>query len=459
VVCLALLTACAPGSVSGRGLQPDDPADARLPARDGSTPTADAGIVVAIPPGATRLPCAVEEVVLRRCATCHASSPRFGAPMPLVTWDDFDRPSVTDASRRVIEIVPTRLSDTRAPMPPDMPLDPVDRGVLDAWLGAGGSARAATDVCEEPVTPPTDPVDPTDPTDPTVDPTDCTVTDSFLAYGGGDAAYRVPTDSSRGANVYRCFPFPSPFTAGEQAYGWTPVVDDERVLHHMVIFRVPRTYPAGESFDCFDMPEGAEIVAAWAPGGTPFELPDDVGLALPGAGESIVLQIHYWNVPGYTDALDRSGIAVCAGPQRPQTAAYLNAGTSSISIPPRTMGFELAGGCDGSVTRGLGRSVTAIAAFPHMHQLGRAITAVLARGGTGDGALETIVHVEPWSFDNQGLTALATPIRIDPGDAVGTRCVWDNPTSETVTFGERTEDEMCGTALLVYPLEESIMCF
>lgn len=262
-----------------------------------------------------------------------------------------------------------------------------------------------------------------------------------------------------GANVYQCFAFPAPFADGEQATGWAPVIDDDRVLHHLALLRVPRTYAPGESFECFDMPAGSQVLAAWAPGAPAFELPSDAGMSLPGRGESLVLQIHYWNVPGYDDAFDRSGLALCTTTTpRPSTASYINAGTTDISIPPRSVGHEEAGGCSPSATARLSRSVTAIAAFPHMHRLGRRITtAVLPDGELA--AAARIVQVDPWSFDNQGLVPLDASMRIDPGDAVVTTCVYDNPTADTVRFGERTEDEMCGTAILVYPLSSQLNCF
>lgn len=441
---MVVLWACDGGLVTGPTGDPSGDAGAHA-GNDAGPFDSDGG---GFPPGATRLPCAVEDVVFRRCAGCHAQTPRFGAPMPLVSWDDFVRPAVSRPGMRVLDLVPVRLADPVDPMPEDRPLEPADRNVLDAWLAGGGPSRQAGDTCD-PIMPPPDPMP---------DPTDCSVTHTFLAHGDtGESPFHVPPTTSRGSNLYQCFAFSSPFGDGDQSYGWTPMIGDARVLHHIVIFGVPREYADGSQFDCFDMPAGAQIIAAWAPGASAFELPPDVGLALPGPGQSLVMQIHYWNVPGYEDAFDRSGMGLCAGPARAQTASYLNAGTASFAIPPRTMGFEAYGGCDGSVTSRLSGSVTAIAAFPHMHQLGRTITNGLLRAGTS--TPEIVVRVDPWSFENQGLTPLATPVRIDPGDSVYTHCVWDNTTADTVTFGERTEDEMCGTALLVYPLRDEINCF
>src|SRR5688572_27514358 len=49
--------------------------------------------------GGSGLPCDVKMVVDARCAgTCHGVPPAFGAPMSLVTWQDFQRPAPKNGS-------------------------------------------------------------------------------------------------------------------------------------------------------------------------------------------------------------------------------------------------------------------------------------------------------------------------------------------------------------------------
>src|SRR5438552_1530350 len=40
------------------------------------------------PGGVNGLPCAVNDVLATRCQQCHSMPPKYGAPMPLVTWAD-----------------------------------------------------------------------------------------------------------------------------------------------------------------------------------------------------------------------------------------------------------------------------------------------------------------------------------------------------------------------------------
>src|SRR5690348_11464753 len=45
--------------------------------------------------------CGVQGVLRANCQMCHASQPLFGAPMPLVTYENLQAPAVTNPSKRV----------------------------------------------------------------------------------------------------------------------------------------------------------------------------------------------------------------------------------------------------------------------------------------------------------------------------------------------------------------------
>lgn len=108
----------------------------------GSTPVAGmAGSAgQAAPSGNARLPCDVASVVGRQCLSCHGSPTNLGAPMPLVTYADFHRPAVTDATKQVYELVGMRVVDTQRPMPPraNGKLAAQDQMVLTTWSSQGG---------------------------------------------------------------------------------------------------------------------------------------------------------------------------------------------------------------------------------------------------------------------------------------------------------------------------------
>ena len=45
-------------------------------------------------------------------------------------------------------------------------------------------------------------------------------------------------------------------------------------------------------------------------------------------------------------------------------------------------------------------------------------------------------------------------IVVQPGDKLHSTCVFDNPGSQSVGFGEGTGDEMCFNFVLAYPIDQ-----
>jgi len=120
-------------------------------------------------------------------------------------------------------------------------------------------------------------------------------------------------------------------------------------------------------------------------------------------------------------------------------------------IPPYANGYTATGHCSSLSTQFLSEPLNVIATFPHMHGLGRAFKTDIRRG-SDTGPVENLVDVKHFSFDNQTFYRNDPPVVINPGDALTTSCVYDNLSVNTVTFGERTEDEMCFDFALLYPI-------
>jgi hypothetical protein len=88
-----------------------------------------------------------------------------------------------------------------------------------------------------------------------------------------------------------------------------------------------------------------------------------------------------------------------------------------------------------------------IAALPHMHKLGAAMSTKLL---PFDGApVRDLGTVERFSFDAQTWMGLGVPVR--GKDVVHTTCTWENTTSNVVRFGEATAEEMCFSFTMYYP--------
>jgi hypothetical protein len=360
-----------------------------------------------------------------------------------VTYDDLQVPAPSDLARPVYELAGDRILDDARPMPPTGDLDPAEEALMLDWIDAG-APRGSEATCEHDDQPTPDPVGP--------DALPCEPTHTFTAHAAGsdNEPFKVPTQGAE--NLYECFTFASPLAEGTQATAWAPIIDDERVLHHWILYRTTTPQEDGGVGPC-NMPSDATFVSGWAPGGGNYLMPDDVGLELGGPDDSFILQIHYHNTGHYDDSFDRSGVALCTAEEpRPNTAGVMTLGTVSINIPAGAENYSTSGTCPGWLTSYLPGPVNVIASFPHMHELGRSIRTDILRGGA-NGAIEPLIDVEMFNFENQLFYEHSPEVQVHPGDAVRTTCVYDNHYDFNVTFGEATEDEMCFNFAIVYPVE------
>ena len=393
------------------------------------------------PAAVSAIPAEVQAILDARCVECHTSPPRFGAPMPLGTYDALHAGAVTDPSRPVYELVGERIHDPVRPMPAGAPLPAAELAVLDAWIAAGAPSGTASTV------------DGGAPSGPPVGPEHlpCEVTHEFRAHAPGTTDQPFALAPAMG-NTVMCFAFASPFTDVEQGTAFAPIIDDPRVLHHWIIFgasTLPEGISPGDAWDCGTaLSQDSAFLTGWAPGARNYVLDEDLGRELPNPGGFIILQVHYWNVAGYDDVRDRSGVALCST-QTPRTheIGTSTLGSLNIRIPARAQDVEITGTCTPAITE----PVTIIGSAPHMHTTGRTIRTEVLRGGS-ETDVEMLVDVPSWDFNAQGAhPAPGGRLVIQPGDVLRTTCTYDNDGEADVFFGERTEDEMCFNFVSAYP--------
>src|SRR5262249_5929443 len=150
-----------------------------------------------------------------------------------------------------------RVRDQARPMPPTADLAQADQDTLTKWTDMGAPQGAACTSGMPMVMPPPPPA-----IGPSALP--CTPTHTFRAHGdGANSLYHVPTTA---ANLYQCFTFKSTFAATTQATAWAPIIDDDRVLHHWILYRTHTQQVDGGQGPC-NMPSDATFLAGWAPGG------------------------------------------------------------------------------------------------------------------------------------------------------------------------------------------------
>jgi hypothetical protein len=368
------------------------------------------------------IPCDVATILSKSCGMCHGASPSFGAPMPLVRAADFAKMSF-DGSRTVGQAVIARINDNVKPMPqvPVARLTATENSTLTTWINAGSKAAACTSVGPAPGVGIPDVM--TDPTDPDVTCYDITARNTTKG------KFSVPTTP----DLYHCFHYSPPWgTEKVHMVHWRPLIDNDKVIHHWLLFNDTDAVADNTSVDCSGVHPAAQLVAGWAPGGRGFNLPTGVGQDVSGKG--FTLETHYNNTLGSASP-DASGLRVCVTKKvRPVEAGLHWLGTELILLPA---GGQAAGICKPSATG----PVTIMTSTPHMHLQGRHMKTVINRV---NGTMETLLD-KPFAFESQ--VGYDTPAVIMPGDYLTTTCTYGG----AATFGEGTKQEMCYNFVLAYP--------
>jgi hypothetical protein len=268
------------------------------------------------------------------------------------------------------------------------------------------------------------------------DASECDFFDVTARADGSGAPFGVPSGEQ-----YYCFSYHVDVEAGAQGLAFYPQIDNAQVLHHWLLYKMATPQTNGAVSACLGTHQDGELLAGWTPGANPWFLPAHVGMEL--GGGDFILEVHYNNSGAPTT--DSSGLRVCkAKEQRPVTAGISWLGTEAIFIPPGAQGFEVPSNCAAPFTE----PVHVLTTWPHMHLLGRRMSATVTRADSG--AVEPLFDV-PFDFDYQAQWDI--PTILQPGDSIQTSCWYDNPTGNFVGFGESTTTEMCYNFVVAYPAD------
>jgi hypothetical protein len=280
---------------------------------------------------------------------------------------------------------------------------------------------------------------------------------------------------------YRCFLLDPTNTANSFVTSARIEPGQPRVVHHVILFRVPADQvasaksldggDAGPGWSCFGgtgLPAGdgagiadslnnANWIAAWAPGWGGNRLPEGTGVSLP-AGSQIVMQVHYNLLNGR--AADRSRALLTVAPASANLEplqTVLLPGPVELACATGEQGklcnrnealFDLArkyGGaaafmpagllilCRGSAANPAASAVstcerrittptTIYVAAGHMHLLGASIRLEL---NPGTSRAKVLLDIPRWDFHWQNAYTLARPVRAEPGDVVRVTCRHD----------------------------------
>ena len=370
---------------------------------------------------------AVKDIVSVHCGQCHSQPTDFGAPYALV---DYDALIQGKHGERPVDRMVELLKAGEMPPPPRPKPNHADFDSMILWASCGLEHPDYQDGLQSSA--------------PIFFPEGGTLQDAstWEIRAGGFAV--KPNYIDR----YQCFALEVPVTEPSLIRRIEMVVDESRVLHHVVLYRdTEHAYDGRNQFRCTGTPGNSDFLYSWAPGQDAIQF-ESGGLVMT-PGERYILQIHYNNAAGISGVEDNSGVRVFYETQTDDVPAYsmFVPGPNLFLVPPQSY-LSVSGYCN------ITDEITLFAGMPHMHELGRDFSSEIVRS---DGSTESIIELTGWSFEAQLFYKYDT--KLYPGDQLKTTCGFYNDSeTEFVLFGSNTSEEMCFNFAYVTPPIDRRFC-
>jgi hypothetical protein len=235
--------------------------------------------------------------------------------------------------------------------------------------------------------------------------------------------YALPAQQT----TYACRGFVFPNSPAQQAYHFSPSIDNAGVVHHMILFRTT-SYLGDAAFQCPAMPPGSSPFWAWAVGGDDFVAPSNTGF---NAASYFALQVHYTNPNSLSTLVDSSGVKVSFTPTPfPDTSVFLELGvaTGKISLPPKQT-IHLSSTCSAAIVPA-GASALIWANGLHAHLRGRKIWIEHLRNGANIGYIgcDLFYDFNKQHFEMRNAT-------LQRGDQMKIHCQYDTSAETAVVVG------------------------
>jgi len=369
----------------------------------------------------------VAEILNRRCVACHR--PGQVAPFSLTSYEQASRWSRDIKRATKSKSMPPWLPANHGEFRDERWLSDAEIDAISKWSDAGAPLGDKAKV----------------PTPPKF-PEGWMMGEPDLVLTGPD--YEVgPT----GPDEYRCFVLPTDLPEDR----WVSAVEvrpgNMRVVHHIIAY--VDTGKTAERLDADDPKPGylshgtgpgfipAGEMSGWAPGVTPYALPEGVGRQLR-KGARIVLEVHYHKSGRVEKDRPTIGLHFSKKPVR-QPLRWITPMNAIFVLKPGEKRIKV------TASQSFKRDVKAISIFPHMHLLGREMT---AEALLPDGTRKTLIHVPAYDFNWQDTYHFKEPISLPAGTKIEVTAYYDNSADnpnnphnppKTVRWGEQTTDEMC----------------
>jgi hypothetical protein len=175
-------------------------------------------------------------------------------------------------------------------------------------------------------------------------------------------------------------------------------------------------------------------------------LPDGVGYPLD-AHQLMHLELHYINTTDKTvDIRAESELFPSESSGEIQEAGFMIVGSMDISIPPRS---TLSTGDVYLAAPEALDGVKYYAVTGHTHRFGKSVSISTAPDHDGDGT--PIYELTNFDWSAPEVKYFDPPIQVPSGGGFRFNCGWDNPTDETIVYGESALTEMCFFWTYYYP--------
>jgi hypothetical protein len=229
--------------------------------------------------------------------------------------------------------------------------------------------------------------------------------------------------------------------------------------HHMILYKLAAgTAEQPTPFDCqpfqsaLNPSMGNPLIISQKADDT-LTLPQNVAFTLD-ANQIVRLEMHYINAnPSQAVTLvTTSTLTTIPDSQYKYDASFLFIGTTNVSIPPNSTWstnqqyFQVPSNYNSS-------NFWAITG--HEHHLGTKVQIWSATSSSDPGSL--VYTSTSWS--DPPVTTFSPPIRVPAGGGFKFQCDYDNTTSQTVSFGESANNEMCFFWSYYWPSQGAQVCF
>ena len=366
----------------------------------------------------------VQPIIRKNCESCHTKG--GAGPFALTNYEE------VKAKGKAVE-----WSVKNRRMPPWMPdgkdcyelkhsrrLTQAQIDTITQWVAGGMAEGDPKD--EVPYNPPVDQLDSVD--------SEVGMQDSYTPSG------KTPDD-------YHCFLTQKALTTQQTLTGFRFLPGAKSMVHHVLIYSVTDSYAQqlesskGKHWACTTgalftsgSVSKSKLIGVWVPGTDVIRFPKDTGMTMQ-AGEHIVLEMHY-NLNALKGPLpDKSKIQLqfAKTPVKHQLKLALQV-QLALSVPANSTNHDV------NHTLNVPNKIKVWGFMPHMHKFG---TKYKVMHQKSDGSKSCLVDISRWDYNWQQTYFFKQPIEMERGEKTFMTCTYDNPTSNRLRWGDRTEDEMC----------------